>query len=306
MMNSTTLTCDLHSHSVISDGSFSPREVILKAIEAGVGILAITDHNALPLDFSALQEEFAGKITLLRGCEMSCTHTLSTGKKVELHVVVLNYDEPAPALQQIAQRHQNKDRKTYITSILNALEKKGIQIGDYEFLVQKYSNTKHIGRMTIAKEMLLRGYVSNIDEAFDIYLGSHGQRQAYVPNPIVYSDLEAVINASLHDHGIPILAHLFYYNTLTQAEQHELLQTFRRLTGPVGAMEVEYAKYSAEQRKTLRELARQYDLGESAGSDFHGQSEEETLFHNFPGDIALRLLERQQAAYGAVKGGVAK
>lgn len=296
-------TCDLHIHTTRSDGKYAPNEVVQRSIEAGVGILAITDHNILAPDIQSLSREADGEITLLRGCEMSCTHVLSKNKKVELHVVILNYDEPAPALQQIAQNNRALNREAYVEAILDALRRNGIELGSYAFLQEKYYRTERIGRMTIASEMVARGYAASVDEAFNIYIGSHGKRLAYVPNPIRYADLESVVNAALRDHGIPVLAHLFYYSTLDGEEQKELLQTFRSLTGPIGAMEVEYAKYSPRQRKELRALAREYGLLESAGSDFHGQDPGETLSHNFPGEIALNLLERQKAFYGAAKGG---
>lgn len=297
---------DLHTHTSRSDGRFLPGEIVEKAIAAGVGILAITDHNILAPDLQSLSLEAGGKIKLLRGCEMSCRHMLSTGKKVELHVVILNYDDPAPALQQIAQNNRTSNREAYIGAILDALRRNGVEVGSYDYLRRKYHRTERIGRMTIASEMVERGFAADVDEAFDTYIGAHGKRLAYVPNPIRYADLEAVVKAALQDHGIPVLAHLFYYNTLDGEERRELLRTFRSLTGPIGAMEVEYAKYSSQQREELRALAREYGLLESAGSDFHGQDPGETLSHNFPGEIALNLLERQKAFYGAAKGGAAE
>lgn len=297
------MTCDLHTHTTRSDGKFLPGEVVRKSIEARVGILAITDHNILAPDLQSLSREADGNITLLRGCEMSCTHTLSTGKKVELHVVILNYDDPAPALQQIAQRNRTLDREAYVGAILDALRRNGVEIGSYEFLRRKYYRTERIGRMTIAAEMVEHGFAADVDEAFDTYIGAHGKQLAYIPNPIQYAGLETVVKAALQDHGIPVLAHLFYYNTLDRKEQKELLRTFRSLAGPIGAMEVEYAKYSPRQREELHALAQEYGLLESAGSDYHGQNSSETLSHNFPGEIALNLLERQKAFYDAAKGG---
>lgn len=295
-MNSSAFM-DFHCHSTQSDGTYTPLEVVQMAKEAGIGMLALTDHNILSPDPEQLAQEAGGGITLLRGVEMSCTHAFPSGKTVELHVVVLNYREEAPALQEISRHNQSLDREAYINAIADKLRQHGIDVGNYRYLRTKYSAIRRIGRMTIAEEMVRRGFVSSVNEAFDRFIGAHGQALAYVPNPVQFVSLAEVTAAAIQDRGIPILAHLFYYNTLTEPEQEELLALFRELGGPAAAMETEYAKYSRTQRKTLRAFARRFDLGVSAGSDFHGQETSETLRHGFPIQIAHELLKRQQRAY---------
>lgn len=288
---------DLHLHTTRSDGSRTPQQLIQMAKEAGIRILALTDHNVLSLTTEQLSISGDDDIILLPGVEMSCVHTLSTQKKVELHIVILNYDTPAPALQKVAESNRIFDRKTYIDAILDALRKNSIDLGTYESLCARYSETKRIGRMSIATEMVARGFVKNIDEAFEVYIGAFGKKLAYIPNPIQYVNLETVVKAALADHGIPVLAHLFYYSTLNEFERDEVLRVFRELSGPIGAIETQYAKYTTQQRKELQEIAQKYDLGESAGSDYHGQDPRDNLCHHFPEQIALNLLKRQKLFY---------
>lgn len=289
---------DFHVHSSVSDGQFSCVELVKIAKSAGIQLLAITDHNRLSPDLNALTREVGGGITLVRGCEMSCIHVLSTGKRVELHIVLLNYREDAPALSEIAARNHSKDRRAYIQAILDRLAQCGINIGSYDDLCAKYPCTSRPGRMSIASELVQQGYVSSIDEAFNEFLGAHGKRAAFVENPIQYVSLSDTVSAAIQDCAIPVLAHLFYYQSLTREEQEELVATFHEMSGPAGAMEVEYGRYTREQRDFLRAMADRWSLAYSAGSDFHGQNKEEHLHHHFPLAIGQALLERQRQVYG--------
>jgi predicted metal-dependent phosphoesterase TrpH len=144
--------------------------------------------------------------------------------------------------------------------------------------------------MQIAKEMQRRGYVATADEAFDIYMGAHGQRLAYVANPLEYVSLEEGVEAILAAGGIPVLAHLYYY--LLDAEgERTLVRRFKELAGDGAAMEVHYAAYTPEQRASLAALADEFGLMHSCASDFHGNLEGETLAHGFVRAQCAPLLE---------------
>lgn len=76
-------------------------------------------------------------MTLLWGVEVSCTHFFPGRKKVELHVVVINYAEQAPALEKICRRNQSFDQEAYINTILDKLRLCGIGLGNYQYLPDK-------------------------------------------------------------------------------------------------------------------------------------------------------------------------
>ena len=157
--------------------------------------------------------------------------------------------------------------------------------------------------MQIARAMLAKGYVSSVDEAFDRYIGSFGQRLAYVENPLCYASLSDTVAAIRAAKGIPILCHLFYYR-LDEAEQHRLLAAFQQAAGPCAGMEVLYGRYTPEQRAVLAGLAQQYHLLPSAGSDFHGLQDGNSLGsgfeHHFPAEIYEALAARQLEYYGMI------
>ena len=278
---------DLHTHTCLSDGAMTPEELTTEAEHQGVGILAITDHNRAA-DLADLRLAHP-KMHLIQGSEISCTYTDPEGAEHELHVVALGFDPTHPAIKEVFRQNQ-PDRRPYIETILGKLAKFGIDVGTYDSLRAAENQSSHVGRMHIAKAMVERGYVKSIDEAFDIYLGVHGQKLCYTPNPLRYVSLEQAVSAILAAGGVAVLAHLYYY-CLTETGYHDLLARFSSLTGDRGAMETEYSIYDRQTRDGLAALAAQYGLMASCASDYHGQNPGETLGHRFPAEICRELLD---------------
>ena len=263
---------DLHTHSCLSDGNLTPEALLTKARDAGIGILALTDHNATA-DLTALRAAFP-ELKLIQGAEITCRYAAQ-----ELHVVALGIDPDHPAIRRVLARN-NPDRRPYLSAILDKLRGLGLDVGTYDDIQAANPESRHFGRMQIAKEMQRRGYVATADEAFDVYMGAHGQRLAYVANPLEYVSLEEGVEAILAAGGIPVLAHLYYY--LLDAEgERTLVRRFKELAGDKAAMEVHYAAYSQAQRESLAAIADEFGLMHSCASDFHGNLEGETLAHGF-------------------------
>lgn len=277
---------DLHTHTLNSDGALTPEELVAAARDAGIGTLAITDHNFI-MDLTALRAANPD-MTLIQGCEVSCMYRVDDSREVELHVVALDFDPEDPAMRQLITRNR-LDRRPYIDAILEKLAVHGIHVGTYEDVRRRHPDTKYLGRMAIARDMVSMGYVKDIDQAFDVYLGGcAGQHHlAYVPSPLRFVSLEEAIPA-IRRTGTAILAHLYYYN-LSDAENERLLATFKALGGD--AMETEYGAYTRPQRDALARLAEKYGLLPSAGSDFHTH-EGFSLEQHFPHQILDRLMDR--------------
>ena len=279
-MNGTYI--DLHTHSTLSDGSLAPMALLGAAREAGIGILALTDHNDTE-DLTLYRSAFP-ELTLIQGAEVTCRYL-----DQELHVVALGIDPTNEKLQAVLRRNR-PDRRPYLTAILEKLRSLGIDVGTFDELQAANPDSRHFGRMQIGKEMLKRGYVQSVDEAFDVYMGAHGQRLAYVANPLKYVSLEEAIEAILAAGGVPVLAHLYYY--LLDAEgERALVRRFKELAGDKAAMEVEYAAYTRRERDALAALADEFGLMHSCASDFHGNLEGETLCHRFDRSMCAPLLQ---------------
>ena len=252
--------CDFHTHTTLSDGRLSPIELVRKAYAAGIRVLSITDHNYTE-DLSPLRkavaDEFDEEMVLVQGSEISALYVDGKGAEHELHIVALGFDPDDPNMKALLAAHQ-PDRKPYIDAILKRLKDEcGVDIGSYESIRAQFPEKSYIGRMTLARIMTDRGITASVDEAFDLYLGSHGERRAYVKNPLRYSSLETVIRTVIQAGGIPILAHLLYFdldngNRTDGEEKERLVRTFKELVtayGGTGGMEVYYTRYKDENER---------------------------------------------------------
>ena len=274
---------DLHTHSDRSDGLHSPRELCRRAVEAGLGVLAITDHNLFtdPRPFAA---EFPG-LKLVPGAEFSCWYAAPEGRDVELHIVALGCDPDNKDFNDLVARN-HLDRGPYIGAILEKLRNLGMELGTYEDLVRMYPDKAYIGRRDVALLMKERGCVETVGEAYDVYIGAFGERRAFVPKPKGYASLEEVVQTILGAGGAAVLAHLYYYPL---EDPEELVRRFRELGGQ--AMEVYYSTYTEKQTRSLQALADQYGLMHSAASDYHGQGERDNLESGFTAGSCKALLE---------------
>lgn len=295
--------CDWHTHTQRSDGRLTPLELVRKAYAAGIRVMSITDHNYTE-DLTDLRksiaDEFDEEMILVQGAEISALYTDGKGIEHELHIVALGFDPNNPDMKALLAAHQ-PDRKPYIDAILKKLKEDcgGIDLGTYESIQAQFPTTKYIGRMVLARLLFEKGYTSSVDESFDIFLGSHGERRAYVKNPLRYSDLDTVVRTIIRAGGIPILAHLLYYDfnesRVGGLEKEQLVRTFKELVsvyGGVGGMEVYYTRYKdVNERLYLLQLSQRFDLLPSGGSDYHEQESWESLDHRLSCSACQDLLD---------------
>lgn len=296
--------CDFHTHTTRSDGRLTPIELVRKAYAAGIRVLSITDHNSTE-DLSYLRrfiaEEFEEEMTLVQGAEVSAIYVDGKGTAHELHVVALGFNPDDQNMKALLAAHQS-DRRPYMNAMLKRLKEEcGIDLGSYESIRAQFPNRTYMGRMTLARLMADRGITASVDEAFDRYLGSHGERRAYVKNPFRYSSLETVLRTIIQAGGIPILAHLLYYDLddgcrTGGVEKERLVRTFKEMVntcGGIGGMEVYYTRYKdMHERLYLLRMAQKYGLLISGGSDYHEQETWETLAHHLSCSACSDLTEQ--------------
>ena len=274
---------DLHTHTNLSDGKLSPEELIHRAIAAGIRVLAITDHNAVQPELPRLRRQFP-QIELVTGCEFSCREPDIV---TEIHIVGLDFDADHPAIVLALQRNR-LDRRPRVEAILKRLrEECGIDLGSYEQLLAENPGSKFVGRAHIAQKMFRLGFVESVDRAYEEYIGDFGMRRAFVEKNLAYIPMEDAVGAILAAGGIAILAHPLYYK-LTEARLEQLVAKAAALG--CMAMEVEYPCYDEAQQVYLSEMALRHGLLHSAGSDYHGIREGDTLEQRYPVRIYRSLM----------------
>jgi predicted metal-dependent phosphoesterase TrpH len=179
----------------------------------------------------------------------------------EVHVLGYFLDRKAPVLTRaLAElRYQRVDRMRRFCVRLTDL---GLPLSFDE--VQAEASGESIGRPHVARAMIKRGYVASVNEAFEKYLASG--RPAFVPRTDVTPEwsIELIHSAG----GVASLAHPF-----TIKEPYPMIEHLVR--HGLDAIEVEYGEYNVPQRTWLRQVASEFALLPTGGSDFHGEGHRE-------------------------------
>lgn len=254
---------DLHIHTTGSDGTRTVEETIFDAKAAGMGAIALTDHN----QFTITAPECHGELVLIPGAEFSAAYATEAGRRLEVHVIGLFFHGVPKNLQQIFKKIPLQ-RKRYLDAVITRLNHLGIDIS-YEKLLEEFPDSNQIGRRHIAELLVQKHYAESITDAFDRLIGNRSPYWVDVTGYMQYMPLETCVRKICDNGGFPILAHPYHYHC-TDEEVEQLIAEFTRLTQkhPAG-IEVYYSKYDEEQRQKLLQLALKYGLCPSAASDRH-------------------------------------
>ena len=243
---------DLHSHTTRSDGLLSPHDLITRAVEKGVDVLAITDHDTIDAyrDISLVQQH----LKLVPGIELS-TQWENTG----IHVLGLNIDLDSAAIISAADT-QSKARLQRARRIGERLEKKGIK-GAFEGASQ-LSAGSYIGRPHFAQHLINIGRSDSMNAAFKKYMGD-GKAGDVKQH---WAELPQIIRWIRDANGVAVLAHPLKYK-LTRTRLNRLLDVFIDAGGQ--GMEVVSGRQTQQQTRDMAQLCAQNNLLASCGSDFH-------------------------------------
>jgi hypothetical protein len=240
---------DLHAHTNASDGEHSPEELIQIAHERNVVFLGIADHDTIAgLERAVQAAQSTGGLEIIPGVEFS-----TDWEKREIHVLAYMVDYRDPATIALADKFR-EGRLGRAQKILAKLDALGVPV---EFdKVAAIAGDAAIGRPHVARALVDAGHVATIQEAFDKYLAS--DKPAYVEyesaSPHQAVEMIRAVGA------VPVLAHPYDVQRIVS----ELVKV-----GLVG-LECYYAQYDERQQQELVELAKQYGLIATGGSDFHG------------------------------------
>lgn len=245
---------DLHSHSHFSDGALNPQQLFAEAKRQAVTHLALTDHDTVGglVQAQAAADEF--DVTLINGIELSCTW-----EKQLIHVVGLNIDPKNKLLQEGVQANKTR-RLTRAESMHEDFEQHGIDLR--EALKRVVINRAVPTRPHFAKALIEQGYAKDLKQAFKRYLVKG--KPGYIPMewPSL-TEVSAWIRAA---GGVAVLAHPMRYK-LTRTKLIRLITEMRDV-GILG-IEVSTSVTDAQQRAMLADIADQFGLLASIGSDFH-------------------------------------
>ncbi len=257
---------DLHTHSNISDGTDSPTELVAKAQNAGISVLALTDHDTI----SGWQEARAALkpgMDLVLGAEISC----QADDGISVHMLGLLFDSENIALQE-ALAITRENRLTRMDRIIEKLNAAGIEITIDDVMAQ-LSDGATLGRPHLADALIAKGHVKNREDAFTALL--HNRSKYYVSH---YSPTpEAAIKLIKGAGGVAVIAHPY-------ASQRGRVITAESFSGLVAAgldgIEVDHRDHSETEKASLLRVAYSFDLAITGASDYHGSGKINQLAEN--------------------------
>lgn len=246
--------CDLHNHTIYSDGSDTPLELCRLAKEKGIDALAITDHNTVEGIFKFEKCAKETGLNYILGSELTTQHNGS-----EVHIIAMFISENnAHSIADFINTVQKIKRESNLN-----LAKKLTQDG-YKISLEELENRfgKNINRAHFAKVMIEMGIVTSTDEAFNGILKEGNGYYSVAKRPDTLKTISDIVSWGC----IPVLAHPLLNFSENELEEFLLLAKKAGLVG----MEAYYSKFTSEQTEYLLSLCEKYDIIASGGSDYHG------------------------------------
>ena len=252
---------DLHTHSNASDGTDSPAALIDKAIERGINVLALTDHDTVAGWNEAItalsSHSQSSNLKLVLGSEISCQDKDGTS----IHMLGLLFDENyQPLISELEKTREN--RLTRMERIVARLNEAGIEITLDEVYAQKRGDAT-LGRPHLADALVAKGHVANRDEAFSTFLhnGSKFYINHYSPSP------EEAIRLIKEAGGVAVIAHPLASRSGRRVNPEIFADL---ITAGLDGIEIDHRDHQELERTALLRIALENDLVVTGSSDYHG------------------------------------
>lgn len=262
------LNADLHSHSTVSDGTLRPEQVAARAHANGVVLWALTDHDEVGGQAHARDAALALGMDYLTGVEISVTFAGQT-----VHIVGLGFDaEHAELTRGLADTRGGRERRA--RDMADGLAKVGIH-GAFEGALKYVGNPDLISRTHFARFLVDEGVCGDMQEVFRRYL-TEG-KPGYVEHR--WARLADAIAWIRGAGGVAVLAHPARYH-FSPNEEYALFTDFKALGGT--GVEVVTGSHTVAEYRRYADVAREFDLLASRGSDFHDPAESHTDLGTLP------------------------
>lgn len=262
------LNADLHCHSVVSDGTLTPEALAARAHANGVDLWALTDHDEVGGQQRAIDAAQALGLKYLTGVEISVTFIDTT-----VHIVGLGFDHTDPRI--VTGLNDTRDGRGPRAMEMGAqLAKVGIT-GAYEGALKYAGNPRLVSRTHFARFLVESGVCRDTSEVFRRFL-TEG-KPGYVEHR--WANLGDAVRWITQSGGLAVIAHPARYR-FTPNEEYALFSEFKQHGGR--GVEVVTGSHSAAEAVRYADMAREFDLLASRGSDFHSPDESYTDLGTLP------------------------
>ncbi len=259
----TILNADLHCHSTVSDGTLAPEALAERAKANGVELWALTDHDEVGGQHRAAQAARALGLPYLSGVEISVTFAGLT-----VHIVGLGVDPDDPQLVQ-GLAHTRGGRERRAREMAQQLAAVGIR-GAFEGALKYVGNPELISRTHFARYLVEAGVCHDTHEVFRRFL-TEG-KPGYVEHR--WATLGDAVRWITQAGGIAVIAHPARYAHPNPTQEYALFAEFAAHGGR--AVEVVTGSHSSAEAVRYADMALEFGLAASRGSDFHSPDESHT------------------------------
>ena len=274
MNDASLLNADLHCHSDVSDGTLSPEALAARAAANGVELWSLTDHDELGGQRRARDAALALGLPYVTGVEVSVTFLDRT-----VHVVGLGFDADDAALRDgLAATRGGREQRAREMAV--SLAQVGIR-GAFEGALKYVGNPQLISRTHFARFLVEAGHCADTHEVFRRFLVEG--KPGYVPHR--WARLGDAVRWITAAGGVAVVAHPARYR-FTPTEEYALFSEFRGHGG--SGVEVVTGSHTAAEYATYADVAVEFGLLASRGSDFHDPDESHTDLGALP-DLPGRL-----------------
>ncbi|HEX5371563.1 MAG TPA: 3',5'-nucleoside bisphosphate phosphatase [Aquabacterium sp.] len=263
------VNADLHCHSNVSDGTLAPEDVAARAHRNGVQLWALTDHDEVGGQARARRAAHALGMDYLTGTEISVSFAHQT-----VHIVGLGFDEEDTELVQgLVTTRGGRERRA--RDMADGLARVGIP-GAFEGALKYVGNPDLISRTHFARYLVEAGVCSDTHEVFRHYL-TEG-KPGYVEHR--WASLRDAVRWITQAGGVAVIAHPGRYD-FTPNEEFALFSEFKSHGGR--GVEVVTGSHTQAEYGKYADMAVEFDLLASRGSDFHDPAESHTDLGTLPG-----------------------
>jgi hypothetical protein len=247
---------DLHTHSLASDGTDTPGELINKAHARGITVLGLMDHDTVAGWDEAISY-LRPNMSLVLGSEISC----QTLDGISVHMLGMLFDRENKALAEVLATTRD-NRLTRMNRIVARLNEAGFEISIEEVLAQLAPGAT-LGRPHLADALIAKKIVSSRDEAFNELLHNNSKYYIshYSPTP------EDAIKLIKQAGGVAVIAH-----PLASLRGRTVsIDSFKSMVDAgLDGIEISHRDQSEDERELLRQVVSQYDIIATGSSDYHG------------------------------------
>jgi len=245
---------DLHTHTSYSDGFYTPEELVIKAKNAGIDVIGISDHDNVKGIAEAVEAGKKVGVEVIPGLEIS-----SDLKDREVHILAYFFEPENTELERYLAFFREERLKRAIR-IVDKLKALGFNISIEDVL--KRTKNSAVGRPHIAQTMVEEGMTSSYYEAFNKYIGNGCPAFEKKVHLSPQSACKIINDAG----GLSFIAHPGF---MPETILKELINA------GVDGIEVIHPSHAPQQIKFYRGIVNEYFLLESGGSDFHGGKRED-------------------------------